>query len=75
MQFTLVDELALPKNADVLRHLINFAKEMAREKHRHAMLRGELSQELSEIPNPFRVKPVGRLIQNEYARLAQAGPR
>jgi hypothetical protein len=71
----LVDELALPKNANVLRQLINFAKKMAREKHRNAMLRGELSQELSEIPAPFRVKPVGRLIQNEYARFAQASPR
>ena len=66
----LKDQPALTDHADMVRHLVDFAQQMAGYDDRHAVARGQRADELAHLLNAGRVQPVGRLVQQQKARAA-----
>ena len=68
------DEAAGRDDPDHVGELLHLAEDVARDEHRLAG-RGEVAEGLAHGHDAGRIEPVGRLVEQEQARIAQQGGR
>ena len=69
----LLQQAALVDDPDALGQARDLGQDVARHEDRHALLAGQLEQQLADLDDPGRVQAVGRLVQKEQPGLVQQG--